>query len=680
MKLRVKISLLMGIVVLASTVALLVVVGLKVSSSLEESCLNFLSSEADTNAKLLKSMVDGQLDILGEVAGRARTRTMDPNTVPVTLRPDVARLNALDLAMVTPEGISYYARDNTTLDLKDRAYFKRAMAGERNVETLISRATGKLVAIFAVPIRKSDEKDAPIIGVLIARKDGSSAISNLVTEVKSLYKSGFPFLIDEEGTVIAHRNKDMVNNQFNPIKEADRDPSLKPLANIVATALQNKHGGSEYYYEGKKLIGLYSQIPGYPWIIFLNTEKQEVEEALSQIIKVMILTGFICFVIAIIIAIIVGKSIANPLVHMVEALKNITHGEGDLTQTIPVQSKDETGDLAGYFNKLMDVLRHPISEAKSIVNHLVSVSEDLSSVSSVLASGSEETLHQSNAATNTTEQLSANINAMTTGAEAASMNANEVAGAAEQMSTNMNTIASAVEEMSSSIAQISGNAGEARKVSVEATNKASNATNVMGELSSAAKEIGHVTEVIKKIADKTNLLALNATIEAASAGEAGKGFAVVAGEIKELANQSAESADDIARRIESIQSGTDKAVNVIHEVSDIIVKINQSVESISGHVSQQTMASNEIANNVAQANTGAKRVAGAIGEVAKGANSVSKNAGEAARGAQNVSSNVAGMNRAATESSQEVSRVKQSADKLSKMAGQLHTAMDKFKV
>jgi len=677
MKLRVKISLLMGIVVLACSVALLLAVGFKVSSVMEKSCLNFLSSEADTDAKFLKSMVDGQLDILGEVAGRARTRTMDPNTVPVTLRPDVARLNAFDLAMVTPEGDTYFVRGNP-INIKDHSYFKRAIAGERNIEMIV--IDGKLIAIFAVPIRKNDEANAPVIGVLLAHKDGASAISNLVTEVKSLYKSGFPFLIDEKGTIIAHRNKDLVNRQFNPIKEADRDPSLKPLANIVATALQNKHGGSEYYYEGKKLIGLYSQVPHYPWIIFLNTEKQEVEEALSQIITVMILTGFICFVITIIIAIIVGKSIAKPLVHMVEALKNITHGEGDLTQTIPVQSKDETGDLAGYFNKLMDVLRHPISEAKSIVNHLVSVSEDLSSVSSILANGSEETLHQSKAATNTTEQLSANINAMTTGAEAASMNANEVAGAAEQMSTNMNTIASAVEEMSASIAQISNNAGEARKVSVEATNKAANATNVMGELSSAAKEIGHVTEVIKKIADKTNLLALNATIEAASAGEAGKGFAVVAGEIKELANQSAESADDIARRIESIQSGTDKAVNVINDVSDIIVKINQSVESISGHVSQQTMASNEIANNVAQANTGAKRVAGAIGEVAKGANSVSKNAGEAARGAQNVSSNVAGMNRAATESSQEVSRVKQSADRLSKMAGQLHTAMDKFKV
>ncbi|MDR2582250.1 MAG: methyl-accepting chemotaxis protein [Fibromonadaceae bacterium] len=789
MKLSVKISLLMGIVVLASTVALLVVVGLKISGTMEESCLNFLASEADTDAKFLKSMVDGQLDILGEVAGRARTRTMDPNTVPTTLKPDVPRLKALDMAMVTPEGDTYFVK-GSSLNIKDQSYFKRAMAGERNIEMVV--IGGQLVAIFAVPIRKNDEANAPVIGVLLAHKDGASAISNLVTELKSLYKSGFPFLIDQEGTIIAHRNKDMVNKQFNPIKEAAKDPSLKPLANIVSTALQKKRGGSEYDYEDKTLIGLYTQVPSYPWMIFLNVEKQEVEETLSQIIEVMILIGFICFVIAIVIAVVVGKSIAKPLVHMVEALKNITSGEGDLTQTIPVQSKDETGELAGYFNKLMAVLRKPIGEAKSIVSHLVSVSEDLSSVSGLLASASEETLQQSNEATKTTEQMSENINSMASGAEEssvsanevagavvqvatninamasgaeeasanvnnvasaveqvsenihnmaaaaeeASVNANEVAGAAEQMSANMNTVAAAVDEMSASINEISRNAGDASTVASEATIKSKDATEVMNNLGIAAKEIGQVTDVIKKIADKTNLLALNATIEAASAGEAGKGFAVVAGEIKELANQSAQSADDIAMRIEGIQSGTSKAVTVIKDVSQIIVKINEGVDAISKNVKQQTKASDEIARNVAQANSGAKRVAGAIGEVAsgskdiaknagqasvnakrvsdsivevakgskdiarnageaakgvdrvsksvnevaKGSKDIARNAGEAAKGASNVSSNVSGMNRAAKESSQEVSRVKLSADNLSKMAGQLRTAMDKFKV
>jgi methyl-accepting chemotaxis protein len=416
------------------------------------------------------------------------------------------------------------------------------------------------------------------------------------------------------------------------------------------------------------------------WSIMIGTTEKYIMREVNKLTRNTIIVAVIAILITAIILFFVLSGIIKPIVKVTDTIKDISEGEGDLTQTIKVESKDEVGDLARYFNRLMVALRGPISEVKATVDQLASVSEEMSSVSRQLASGSEETVAQSNTVASTTEQMSVNINAMASGAEQASVNANEVAGAAEQMSTNMNTIASAIEEMSASINQIASNADEARKVAIEATGKASNATGVMGKLGSAAKEIGQVTDVIKKIADKTNLLALNATIEAASAGEAGKGFAVVASEIKELANQSAISADDITNRIEGIQTGTGDAVSVINDVSDIIVKINQSVEAIAGHVSQQTHASNEIANSVAQANTGAKRVASAIGEVARGANDVSRNAGDAAKGATNVSQNVVGMSRAAKESSQGASQVSQSSNELSQMAAQLRQAMGKFKV
>ena len=416
------------------------------------------------------------------------------------------------------------------------------------------------------------------------------------------------------------------------------------------------------------------------WSIMMVSSDEHVFAPIRDITEFTVFAAILAIAITALILFFVLSGVIKPIVKVTDTIKDISEGEGDLTQTIKVQSKDEVGDLARHFNKLMEALRSPISEAKATVTHLASVSEELSSVSRQLASGAEETVNQSTNVASTTEQMAVNINAMASGAEEASVNANEVAGAAEEMSTNMNTIASAVEEMSSSINQIASNADEARKVAIEATGKASNATGVMGKLGSAAKEIGQVTDVIKKIADKTNLLALNATIEAASAGEAGKGFAVVASEIKELANQSAISADDITHRIEGIQTGTGDAVNVINDVSDIIIKINQSIEAIAGHVSQQTKASNEIAGSVAQASTGSKRVASAIGEVARGANDVSRNAGEAAKGATNVSHNVVGMSQAAKESSQGASQVNQSANELSKMASQLRTAMDKFKV
>ncbi len=396
----------------------------------------------------------------------------------------------------------------------------------------------------------------------------------------------------------------------------------------------------------------------------------------AQSVAVVLLV--ILFIFSVIAGVYMTFSITTPLKKVVEA---VAKGEkGDMTVRSELSQKDELGVMAkaldGFFEYLQGIMKNLRSNSET----LAGASEELSAVSRDLASGAEETVSQSNTVASTAEQMAVNINAMASGAEQASANANEVAGAAEQMSTNMNTVAAAIEEMSASINQIATNAGEARKVAGEATEKSSDATNVMNKLGAAAKEIGQVTDVIKKIADKTNLLALNATIEAASAGEAGKGFAVVAGEIKELANQSAQSADDIARRIDGIQKGTGDAVHVINDVSDIIVKINHSVEAIAGHVEQQTKAANEIANNVSQANTGSKRVASAIGEVAKGANDVSRNAGEAAKGASNVSQNVVSMSSVAKNSAQGASQVNQSASDLSKIAGDLRSTVSRFKV
>ena len=371
-------------------------------------------------------------------------------------------------------------------------------------------------------------------------------------------------------------------------------------------------------------------------------------------------------------------SITRPLARVVETLKK---GEdGDMLAMSQIDQSDEIGIVAKAVDHFFGEMRKVVKNIRVNSDNLAGASEELSSVSRQLASGAEETVVQSTTVASTAEQMAVNISTMAGGAEQASVSADEVASAAEQMSVNMSTIASAVEEMSVSIHQISENTVGVRRVAVEATNKATDATGAMQKLGEAAKEIGHVTDVIKKIADKTNLLALNATIEAASAGVAGKGFAVVAGEIKELANQSAQSADDIARRIGGIQSGTSDAVAVIDDVSDIIVKINRSVEAIADNVEQQTRASNEISSNIAQADAGAKRVASAIGEVARGANDVSLNAGEAARGAQDVSSNVVGMSQAARESAQGAAQVSHSAGVLAKIADEMKEAVRRFKV
>ncbi|MCL2282029.1 MAG: methyl-accepting chemotaxis protein, partial [Fibromonadales bacterium] len=419
-------------------------------------------------------------------------------------------------------------------------------------------------------------------------------------------------------------------------------------------------------------------IPSTGWTVLIEVPKTEIRKVLYEIGQSAIITAVIGLLALVAVFFVRIKDMTAPLKKIVSVIKD--GANGDLTVRANIQRKDEFGTVAINLDDLFLKLSEIVKDLKLKSTSLAKESLRLSTVSNDLAQGSGEMVGKSTSIEGITKRMEDNINSMANAAENASSNANEVAGAAEQMSVNMNTIASAIEEMSASINQIAGNTGDVRKIATEATSKASNATSVMNKLGAAAKEIGAVTDVIKKIADKTNLLALNATIEAASAGEAGKGFAVVAGEIKELANQSAKSADDIAQRIEGIQSGTSSAVTVINDVSDIIAKINQSVEAIAGHVEQQTKASNEIASNVAQANTGAKRVANAIVEVAKGASDVSVNAGEAARGASDVSADIHSMSGSAKGSAQGAGMVNSSASDLSKMADDLNSIVNRFKV
>ncbi len=154
------------------------------------------------------------------------------------------------------------------------------------------------------------------------------------------------------------------------------------------------------------------------------------------------------------------------------------------------------------------------------------------------------------------EEMSVSVASISSASEEMSINVGTISSAAEQTSTNVSVVSGAVGEISSSFADVLKDVHEGSNIAGDASRMADSATETIQLLNRSGAEISKVTETIKMIALQTNLLALNATIEATSAGEAGKGFAVVAHEIKELANQSAKAAEDIARKIEGVQNDT----------------------------------------------------------------------------------------------------------------------------
>jgi len=388
--------------------------------------------------------------------------------------------------------------------------------------------------------------------------------------------------------------------------------------------------------------------------------------------------GVAALAILVFISTLIANQVANPVLNVV-ALANAI-AAGNLTRRLNMDRQDEIGHMAVALDNSCKNLSEMISRIKNHADILAGAAEEMTSVSTQMASSAEEMSAQSASVAGTTEQMSASINSMASASEEMSLNIQSVSSTADQLSQSMDTVASAVEEMSVSIKDVSANAQSGSDTAGKAMAMSAAATETMTVLDGAAKEIGLVTDLIKRIADQTNLLALNATIEAASAGDAGKGFAVVANEIKELAHQSAQAAEDIAKRIEGVQVNTKEAAEVIGKIADIINQVNESSLVITKSVEQQMNTVNEISGNVHQASGGVNHIAGSIAEIARGANDVSKSAAEAAKGVTEVSATIQGVSQAAKDSNIGAQQVSTSAGELVKMASEIQSMVGAFKV
>ncbi len=402
----------------------------------------------------------------------------------------------------------------------------------------------------------------------------------------------------------------------------------------------------------------------------------------------------------------ISTSITRPIALVRDASRMMA--TGDLRSRIGLKQSDEVGELANATDSLADAISEIVHEIKSSSKVLASTSSHLGSIASGLVNQSEETSSRSSSAAAAVEQLSTNISSMSAAAEEMSMNFSSISSATEELSvavgaisssadqtaSNVGNVAGAVQVISKSFDEVLAEAREGANVAGKAAQLADNAEQTMRKLDQSGSEISKFTETIKMIALQTNLLALNATIEATSAGEAGKGFAVVAHEIKELANQSAKAAEDVARKIEGVQNGTRQAVKVISEIADVIKQIHQSAGRISQSVENQNKSAQTISMNIDEANKGVGHIARSISEVAATANHMARNIAEASRGATDVSSNVSEAAHASSGISQSVIQVSsaakqtnasatdvtQSAKQLDQVAEELRNLVGKFKI
>jgi methyl-accepting chemotaxis protein len=426
--------------------------------------------------------------------------------------------------------------------------------------------------------------------------------------------------------------------------------------------------------------------------------------ALAQ--RLMIGVPAVGLLLGLLLALLLARSITRPIAAGL-AFSEAVAG-GDLTRRLNLDQRDEVGLLTRALDRVASTFGRIVGDIRRVSEGIGGSAAELATVSHDLLAQSEQVAAQASHVAGSSEQLAANVHTMAAAAEEVSMNVVSISSASEQISVNVGTISAAAENASHNVGAVSAGVGQATKtyegiahdacegsrVTSQAMEMARRASAAMNALDRSAGEIGKVTEAIKMIALQTNLLALNATIEATSAGEAGKGFAVVAHEIKELANQSAQAAEDIAGKIEAVQGSTREAVEVIGGVTEIIGSIHGSAERISQTVVQQTELANRAAGRLAEASQGVEHIAASIAEVAKGANDMSRNAAEASKGANDVSrnaaeaaaavrevsSNIHGVSEATRDSSVGAQKVNAAAERLEAIAAELQRLVGQFRI
>jgi methyl-accepting chemotaxis protein len=598
-------------------------------------------------ARLVRSRLDFYLLGLEGFANRDVIRSMNWDRQLMALERETERMKYLGMGVIDADGQAKYP-DGSTADLKDRAYFKEAMSGKSVFSNvIISRVTNSPVLVLAAPIMgfAGDVK-----AVVIARLD-ATLLSDITDNIK-YGDTGYSYIIDDKGVLIAHGNRQFVLDQRNFIEEAKKDAQYAALAAMFQRMIKGESGFEQYPFMGKDRFFGFAPIENTGWSIAVGAMQDDVFAEVYAMRWMIGLASLAFFAAGIVLALVISRSILLPVRNCVELLRDISEGEGDLTKRLPVESKDEIGQLSQYFNTFVEKLQRIIADISGNAQTVASSATELSAVS-------KQT-------TQSVQSLSAKTSTVATAAEEMSANITSVAAGMEQTTTNLASVSAATEEMTSTISEIAGNTERARGTTDSAAHQVDNFAGVLRELGVSAQEIGKVTDTISAISSQTNLLALNATIEAARAGEAGRGFAVVANEIKELALKTAEATNDIRTKINGIQSATGSAVSDIGQIVKVISDVNEIVTTIAAAIEEQSAVTREVATNIGQATTGVQdasvrssEMSGVSRDIAQDITAVDSITGDIRSGGEQVQT---------------------SAEELSRLAEQLKGLVGQFKI
>jgi len=549
-----------------------------------------------------------------------------------------------------------------TYDARKRPWYIKAVEEGRPILTdpYVDANTGGLIITVAAPVKSSTGKLLGVAGIDVSLVD----LSKMITSYTVMGK-GYGFLVDKKGNFIAHPKQDLV------MKENITKTSAainQAVAEAGEKMLSGSKGFVDYDYQGEVRRTFYT--PTKSGFVFgIVFPASDLNSIVMGLVTKQAILGIAAIIILGLVLFSFSKSIIGPINRITASLTklgslNLTKDENEEWLKEAAKNGTEIGLMADSAIKLQETLRQTIASIADKSNKTAETAENLASLSEESVATLEEmkasidqvsSLMESNSAS--LQEANASIEEVASGANQAAQNATEGAEAAAKMEALSKEVSDQVEGVVRAIAGV----GE----------KANDTNNKIKEMADAVMSITKLVDAIKSIAGQTNLLALNAAIEAARAGEHGRGFAVVAEEVRKLAEESSNAAEEVEKIIIPLQ---EKARNSIEATADSEKAMQETINM-----------ANESLGKLSEMLEHIKAVSDAMQTIAATAEEQAAAASEMAQGIENATqatietvNSVSMIHQSSEETVKASESVAQEAQTLSHIAEELKNLVQKF--
>lgn len=575
------------------------VFGILSLKSTDKTVQTILGETAVTSALAIQNRINDRKDVVSELGTIARLS--DPALSNAEkkriLDSKIKKYGLKDISVANLTGIDLEGND-----VSNKEFFKKALSGENFYSSPEVTKDGSHTVIYiSAPLWENGADNTKIVGVVYMTLDGK-ALSDITGGIK-IGETGATYIISKDTVFLAHTDQSLVNNTSSITEMAKEDGHLLPLAQLAqksVTTAQPSYG--EYYYKGVDKLAVFAPIgDSNGWTICVNVHKSEFMKASYTALAICIAISIVSLIIAAIIIILLMGKIVRPIKEVEQAAGELSKGNFDYE--ITYRSEDEIGKLAESMRIMTATTKDVISDTSQALKEMAKGNFDLHLSAEFVGTYQElenEMNHIMNTLSETLMQIKESAVQVDVGSDQVSIGSQALAqGSIEQAST-IEELAAAVSVISEKVKNNAGNAKLANERTVRvgqdlqsSNEKMDNMMKAMEDISVRSKEISKIIKSIEDIAFQTNILALNAAVEAARAGDAGKGFAVVAGEVKNLAQKSAEAAKDTTALIE-------ETVKAVSEGSEIALYTANSIKEVVGDAEEVVKAIHEISTALSE--------------------------------------------------------------------------------